>query len=195
MQTSQEELKTSNEELHCANQELMISKEELQSMNEELQSINCELQAKVVDLARASNDMRNLLDSTDTAALFLDQALKIQRFTASTGRIFKLIATDIGRPITDVASDLSYPELAADAQEVLRTLVSRERDVPAIEGRWFKVRVMPYRTHENRIDGLVMTFSDATQNKQLESELRSVQARVVALPATSGEQDGVHGLS
>ena len=195
MQASQEELKTSNEELHCANQELMISKEELQSMNEELQTVNCELQAKVVDLARAGNDMRNLLDSTEAVALFLDQALKIRRFTAQTGRIFKLIATDIGRPITDVASDLRYPELVADAQDVLRTLVCRARDVPATQGRWFKVRVMPYRTHENRIDGLVITFSDATQNKRLERELRSVQAKRVALPAASGEQDDVHGLS
>jgi two-component system, chemotaxis family, CheB/CheR fusion protein len=202
MQTSQEELKSSNEELQSsneelqsANEELTTSKEELQSMNEELQTVNSELQAKVADLSRASNDMRNLLDSTEIATLFLDGALNVRRFTAQTTRIFKLIATDMGRPITDIVSELRYPELATDAQEVLRTLVFRERDVPATEGRWFRVRVMPYRTHENRIDGLVITFADMTQNKKLERELYRVREQPAAGPATGGRRDGADGLS
>jgi two-component system, chemotaxis family, CheB/CheR fusion protein len=202
MQTSQEELKSTNEELQSTNEELQstneeltTSKEELQSMNEELQTINHELQDKVAELSRASNDMRNLLDSTDIATLFLDDALNVRRFTSKTARLFKLIMGDTGRPITDIVSDLNYPELVPDAQEVLRTLVFRERDVPASEGRWFRVRVMPYRTNDNRIDGLVITFSDNTASKKLELELSAAQARLAALPVSSIAQGGGDGLS
>ena len=199
MQTSQEELKSTNEELQSTNEELQstneeltTSKEELQSMNEELQTINHELQAKVAELSRASNDMKNLLDSTDIATLFLDEVFNVRRFTSQTARLFKLIPGDTGRPITDIVSDLQYPELVSDAQEVLRTLVFRERDVPASEGRWFKVRVMPYRTHENRIEGLVITFADMTTSKKLEMELVATQSR---LAAVSGEKGAAGGLS
>ncbi|MFZ4481466.1 MAG: PAS domain-containing protein, partial [Rhodoferax sp.] len=202
MQTSQEELKSTNEELQSANEELQLtneelttSKEELQSMNEELQTINHELQDKVAELSRASNDMRNLLDSTDIATLFLDAALQVRRFTSQTTRLFKLIAGDAGRPITDIVSALDYPELVSDAQEVLRTLILRERDVPASEGRWFKVRVMPYRTHENRIDGLVITFADMTASKALEHELSTARARFAALQAATAAQGVGHDLS
>ena len=202
MQTTQEELKSSNEELQSANEELQstneeltTSKEELQSMNEELQTINSELQAKLAELSRAGNDMRNLLDSTEIATLFLDGTLNVRRFTTQTGHIFKLIATDMGRPITDIASDLRYPELVADAQEVLRTLVFRERDVPAADGRWFRVRVMPYRTHENRIDGLVLTFADMTRNKKIERELQSLREGVAPGSATDGQREDADGLS
>ncbi len=201
MQTSQEELRSTNEELqsaneelHSSNEELTTSREELQSMNEELQTLNHELQAKLADLARASNDMRNLLDSTEIATLFLDEGLKVRRFTTRASAIFKLIATDVGRPITDIASELRYPELIADAQQVLRTLVVLERDVPASDARWFRVRVMPYRTHENRVDGLVITFWDMTLSKQLEQDLHSAQARLAALAADAGTADGAHGL-
>ena len=130
MQTSQEELKSTNEELQSTNEELQstneeltTSKEEMQSMNEELQTVNHELQAKVDELSRANNDMKNLLNSTDIATLFLDDALNVRRFTTQTTSIIKLIPGDAGRPITDIATDLDYPELAADAREVLRTLV------------------------------------------------------------------------
>ena len=130
MQTSQEELKSANEELQSTNEELQstneeltTSKEEMQSLNEELQTVNHELQAKVDELSRANNDMKNLLNSTDIATLFLDDDLNVRRFTAQTTKIIKLIPGDVGRPITDLASDLVYPELAADAREVLRTLV------------------------------------------------------------------------
>ena len=183
MQTSQEELKSTNEELQSTNEELQstneeltTSKEEMQSMNEELQTVNQELQAKVDELSRAANDMKNLLDSTNVATLFLDEALNVRRFTSQTSEIIKLIPGDAGRPITDIASDMVYPGLAGDAREVLRTLVSIEKPVTASDGRWFLVRIMPYRTLENRIDGVVITFTDVTVSKTLEAELRKTQA-------------------
>ena len=188
MQTSQEELKSANEELQSTNEELQstneeltTSKEEMQSMNEELQTINNELQLKVAEVSRAGNDMRNLLDSTEIAILFLDESLHVRRFTPSTGKIFKLIPGDAGRSITDIVCELDYPGLGPDALEVLRTLVFKESDVPATGGRWFKVRIMPYRTQDNRIDGLVITFTDISASKRLEAELRETQARLQAL--------------
>jgi two-component system CheB/CheR fusion protein len=188
MQSSQEELKSTNEELQSTNEELQstneeltTSKEEMQSMNEELQTVNHELQAKVTELYRASNDMRNLLDSTEIATLFLDDALRVRRFTAQTRRVYKLIPGDTGRLITDIVTDLQYPTMAQDAQQVLRSLVFSEKDVPTADERWFKVRIMPYRTHENRIDGLVMTFFDITQAKKLEAELIATQIKLKAL--------------
>jgi two-component system CheB/CheR fusion protein len=183
MQTSQEEFKSmheelqsTNEELQSTNEELTTSKEEMQSMNEELQTVNSELQAKVDDSARLNNDMKNLLDSTEIATLFLDEALNVRRFTSRTSQIIKLIPGDAGRPVTDIASNLRYPELADDAREVLRSLVFIEKQVSAKEGRWFQVRIMPYRTLDNRIDGLVITFTDITRSKALEAELRKTQA-------------------
>jgi two-component system CheB/CheR fusion protein len=183
MQTSQEELKSANEELQSTNEELQssneeltTSKEEMQSMNEELQTLNHELQAKVDDESRANDDMRNLLDSTDIATLFLDEALKVRRFTPRMTKIIKLIPGDVDRPITDLASDLIYPELAADAQTVLRTLVFKETPVKTADERWFSVRIMPYRTLDNRIDGVVITFADITAAKTLEATLRQHQS-------------------
>jgi two-component system CheB/CheR fusion protein len=183
MQTSQEELKSTNEELQSMNEELQstneeltTSKEEMQSMNEELQTVNHELQAKVNELSRASNDMKNLLNSTDIATLFLDDALLVRRFTTQTARIIKLIPGDVGRPITDIVTTLDYPGLAEDAEQVLKTLVFVEKQVSARDGRWFTVRIMPYRTHENRIDGVVITFADITVAKNLEAALRKAQS-------------------
>ena len=179
MQTSQEELKSANEELQSTNEELQstneeltTSKEEMQSMNEELQTVNHELQAKVDELSLASDDMRNLLNSTDIATLFLDGELKVRRFTSPTTTIIKLIAGDAGRPITDLVSELDYPGLADDAREVLRSLTFQERQVSARDGRWFTVRIMPYRTQDNRIDGVVITFIEITMAKTLEATLR-----------------------
>ncbi|KUL22030.1 chemotaxis protein CheB [Chlorobium limicola] len=179
MQNSEEELKSTNEEMRSANEELQstneeltTSKEEMQSLNEELQTVNQELQSKVSDLSQANNDMKNLLNSTDIATLFLDNDLNIRRFTNRTVSIIKLIATDIGRPITDIVTDMHYPDLADDAREVLNTLMFREKQVSAIDGRWFTVRIMPYRTQENRIDGLVITFNDISVAKKLEKNLR-----------------------
>ncbi len=183
MQTSQEELKSSNEELQSANEELQstneeltTSKEEMQSMNEELQTLNHELQARVADLSRLNNDMKNLLESTEIAILFLDDALRVRLFTIGSNKIFKLIPGDVGRPITDIASNLLYPELSEHAREVLQTLVFHEQQVGSRDGRWFTVRIMPYRTLENMIGGVVITFTDITVSKTLEAQLRKTQA-------------------
>ncbi len=179
MQTSQEELKSTNEELQSTNEELQstneeltTSKEEMQSMNEELQTVNHELQSKVDDLARSNNDMRNLLNSTEVATLFLDGELLVRRFTTQTARIIKLIPSDMGRPITDINTDLDYPTLADDAREVIRTLVFKETEVGSRNGRWYNVRILPYRTLDNVIDGVVITFTDVTSAKRLEASLR-----------------------
>jgi two-component system CheB/CheR fusion protein len=141
-------------------------------LNEELQTVNTELQARVDELSRSNNDMKNLLNSTDIATLFLDNDLKVRRFTTQATKIIKLITGDVGRPITDLASDLLYPELPADAREVLRKLGFVEKPVNARDGRWFTVRIMPYRTLDDRIDGVVITFADITTAKTLEAQLR-----------------------
>jgi two-component system CheB/CheR fusion protein len=120
--------------------------------------------------------MKNLLESTEIATVFLDPALRVRLFTAGSNRVFKLIPGDVGRLITDIASELAYPELADDAREVLRTLAVHERPVAARDGRWFLVRIMPYRTLENMIDGVVITFADITVSKTLEAKLRATQA-------------------
>ena len=178
MQTSQEELKStneelqsSNEELQSTNEELTTSKEEMQSLNEELQTVNMEMQSKISDFVQANNDMKNLLNSTDIATLFLDKELNIRRFTDQIKSIIKLRITDIGRPFTEMVSDLEYPEIADHAIEVLRSLVFKELNIPASNGRWFTVRIMPYRTYDDHIDGLVITFVDISVAKKLEAEL------------------------
>ena len=185
-----EELQSTNEELQSTNEELMTSKEEMQSMNEELQTVNQELQAKVDELSQASDDMRNLLNSTDIATLFLDESLRIRRFTPQATSIFKLIVSDVGRPITDITNDLADWALADEAQVVLDSLVFRERDVAASGERWFKVRTMPYRTFQNRIYGVVITFSDITRAKQLELELQAAKLALEDRLAKGGPEAG-----
>lgn len=179
MQTSQEELKSINEELQSANEELqstneelITSKEEMQSLNEELQTVNSELQNKIIEYMESNNDMKNLLNSTDIATLFLDKNLNIRRYTDQLTKLFKLRTSDIGRPFTDIVSDLQYPEIAENSKEVLQTLIYREKEITARDKRWFKVRIMPYRTLDERIDGVVITFIDITVAKKLESELK-----------------------
>jgi len=174
--SANEELQSTNEEAQSSNEELTTSKEEMQSMNEELQTVNHELQSKVDELSRASNDMNNLLNSTDIATLFLDAQLHVRRFTNQVGTIIKLIPTDAGRLITDIVTNLEYPALADDSRHVLRTLMLVEKQITAHDGRWFMVRIMPYRTHDDKIDGVVITFSDISMAKKLESDLRAAQA-------------------
>ncbi|MBU1240317.1 PAS domain-containing protein [Myxococcota bacterium] len=183
MQTSHEELKSSNEELQSTNEELQstneeltTSKEEMQSLNEELQTVNAELQSMVDQLSQASSDMKNLLNSTDIATVFLDETLRVRRFTEQATNIFKLIPGDVGRPLSDLDSDLNYNEMYEDSRKVLQTLVFSEREISTRKNRWFKVRIMPYRTLENVINGLVMTFVDITIAKRLESKLRETNA-------------------
>ncbi|HRD95941.1 MAG TPA: chemotaxis protein CheB [Rubrivivax sp.] len=178
LRSTNEELQSTNEELQSTNEELTTSKEETQSMNEELQTVNHELQGKLDELSRASDDMRNLLNSTDIATLFLDDELRVRRFTTQAAQIIKLIPGDAGRPVTDLATELDYPGLAGDTREVLRTLVPQERQVAGRDGRWFSVRVMPYRTQVNQIDGVVITFVDISAVKGLEARLRQAQAEL-----------------
>ena len=180
LQTSNEELKSSNEELQSTNEELQstneemeTSKEELQSLNEELQTVNAQLQGKLEDLAQANDDIQNLLNSTNIATIFLDQKLNIKRFTAEATKLVKLIPSDIGRPIGDLASNLHYDGLAIDAAEVLRKLGSKEKDVLTRDGEWRQVRIQPYRTTENVIDGLCITFININR-------LKSVAENIVA---------------
>jgi two-component system CheB/CheR fusion protein len=179
MQTSQEELKSANEELQSTNEELQstneeltTSKEELQSMNEEMHTVNQELQTRLDELSHTNNDMKNLLDSTDIATLFLDNNLCVRRFTTQTSKITRLIPADVGRPITDIASALLYSDLADDAREVLRALSKAERQIQTPDGNWFEARILPYRTLENMIDGVSITFTDITAYKKLEAELK-----------------------
>lgn len=177
MHTSQEELKSTNEELQStneelqsANEELTSSQEEMQSLNEELQTVNMELQTKLDDFLRVDNDMKNLLNSTDIATLFLDKELRIRRFTKQATKICKLIKSDIGRPFSDLVSDLIYPELAADALKVIKTLAAIKKPIPTKDGRWFYISIMPYRTFDDEIDGLVITFINISDLKQVESK-------------------------
>lgn len=172
LQAANEELQSTNEELQSANEELTTSKEEGQSMNEELQTINAELQTKLDDLALAQSDMQNLLNSTDIATLFLDKDLNVRRFTDKITRIIHLREGDIGRPLSDLASTLDYPQLHHDAQETLRTLAFSEKQISTTDGHWFTVRIMPYRTVANVIQGAVITLIDITAAKDLESRLR-----------------------
>ncbi|PPD32930.1 MAG: chemotaxis protein CheB [Methylomonas sp.] len=173
LQSANEELQSTNEELQSANEELTTSKEEMHSLNEELQTLNAELQVKLEDLSRVNNDMDNLLNSMEIATVFLDGLLNIRRFTSHICRLFKLIPADVGRPLSDIVTHLKYPELQHDVQDVMRTLVIIEKQVKANDGRWFKVRIMPYRTQNNLIDGVVITFIDNSETKQLQTELGS----------------------
>jgi PAS domain-containing protein len=188
MQSSQEELKSANEELQSTNEELQstneeltTSKEELQSLNEELQTVNAEQQARMEDLARTGSDMKNLLEATEVAALFLDNGLRVGRFTSGTSRLYKLLSGDVGRPLSDIATGLHYPQLADDAREVLRTLIPCARNLAAADGCWYWVRIMPYRTPDDRIDGVVITFTDTTEATRLETQLRGTAGQLQAL--------------
>jgi two-component system CheB/CheR fusion protein len=133
------------------------------------------LQGRLDELSLSNSDMKNLLNSTEVATLFLDKELKIRRFTTQATKIIKLIPGDVGRSITDLASELLYPELCDDAREILRKLGSMEKPVRTRNGSWFSVRIMPYRTLDDRIDGVVITFWDITVSKTLEAKLQEMQ--------------------
>jgi two-component system CheB/CheR fusion protein len=172
LQSANEELQSTNEELQSTNEELTTSKEEMQSMNEELQTINAEMQTKLDDLALAQSDMKNLLNSTDIAMLFLDKDLNVRRYTDRASKIINLRESDIGRPLSDLTTSLQYPSLHEDVLETVRTLIFSEKQILTSDSRWFSVRIMPYRRLDNVIDGAVITFVDITATKELESKLR-----------------------
>ena len=172
LQSANEELQSTNEELQSTNEELTTSKEEMQSMNEELQTINAEMQSKLDELVLAQSDMSNLLNSIEIAILFLDHDLNVRRYTDRMTKIVNIRLSDVGRPFSDLTSNLQYPELHEDALETLRTLSVSEKQIHATDGRWFSVRIMPYRRLDNVIDGVVITFVDITATKKLEQHLR-----------------------
>ena len=187
LKSTNEELQSTNEELQSANEELETSKEEMQSLNEELQTVNAQLQGKLDDLAQANDDMQNLLNSTSIATIFLDEKLRIKRFTAEATKLVKLIPSDVGRPIGDLASNLHYDALPADAAEVLRRLGSKEAEVQTRAGEWRQVRIHPYRTTENVIAGLVVTFVDINRVKLAEQAAQQSRAFAESIVATVRE--------
>ncbi|MDP3877445.1 MAG: chemotaxis protein CheB [Methylobacter sp.] len=184
MQFLQDELKVCQESRQCANQEMLISREEMQSMNEEMLTVNAELQAKLDALQWINNDMQNLLNSTEIATVFLTNKLYLRRFTDHATHIFRLRPQDLGRPLSDISTDLDYPLLQQDAIEVLRTLVVSDKQIQTHDGRWFDVRIMPYRTTDNIIDGVVITFINISLAKNLELALN--EHAIVAITDRKG---------
>ncbi|MCX5814691.1 MAG: PAS domain-containing protein [Proteobacteria bacterium] len=173
LKSSNEEMQSVNEELQSTNEELETSKEELQSVNEELATVNAELQTKLADLSRANNDMNNLLAGTGIATIFVDHRLCILRFTPAASAIINLILADVGRPVGHIASNLAdYSTLVADIQAVLDTLIPKELEVQTLAGGWYTMRIMPYRTMDNVIEGAVITFIDITNIKKAEEKLQ-----------------------
>jgi len=173
MRAANEELRSMNEEYKSMTEELETSKEELQSVNEELKTVNQELEDKVDELREANNDLRNLLAATEIGTLFLDRDLTIQRFTPRIEELFHVQEADVGRPIGNFTHQLDYDTLVDDAEEVLDTLVPVEREAQSEGDEWFLVRHHPYRTADDQIEGVVVTFVDITRRKEAEQELRS----------------------
>lgn len=175
LQASNEELQSTNEELQSTNEELETSKEELQSVNEELVTVNAELQAKIEQWTGMQNDMKNLFDNINIGIVFLDEHLAIRRFTREAVRIYRLVASDVGRLLGDIKSDVEGDNLLAAARAVLETLVPFEREVRTAEGAWYLARIQPYRTLDNVIGGVVLTFVSLTEMKQAQEEMKQAQ--------------------
>jgi two-component system CheB/CheR fusion protein len=177
LRSAHEEMQSVNEELQSTNEELETSKEQLQSVNEELGTVNNELQAKVVDLSRSNNDMKNLLSGTGIGTIFVDHLLRILRFTPTVSALINLIETDVGRPVDQIRSNLvGYDHLAEDIRQVLESLVPKELEVQTNTGEWYLLRIRPYRTLENVIEGAVITFTDCTAMKKAQAALRDSEA-------------------
>jgi two-component system, chemotaxis family, CheB/CheR fusion protein len=186
--SSNEELLSMNEELQSANEELQTSKEELQSVNEELETVNSELKKKLEELDRANSDLQNLFQSTRLATVFVDRELRIKKFTPAAVEVFRLIEGDMGRPIADITPRFADGDLVLEIREVLRTLATRERQVHVEEGdAWYLLRILPYRTVEDVIDGVVLTFLDITELKRAEEQRETLAAIV------DSSQDGIIG--
>jgi two-component system CheB/CheR fusion protein len=178
LKSSNEEMQSVNEEMQSTNEEMETSKEELQSVNEELATVNAELQAKVADLSRVNNDMNNLLAGSGIATVFVDHQLRILRFTPTATRLINLILADVGRPVGHIVSNLKgYDRLPQDVQAVLDTLTPREAQVQTAEGKWYTMRILPYRTLDNVIEGAVITFVDITDMVQTREALQKANER------------------
>jgi two-component system, chemotaxis family, CheB/CheR fusion protein len=172
LRAANEELQSINEEYRSTSEELETSKEELQSINEELQTVNSELKLKLEAVSRAHSDLQNLMAATDFGTLFLDSGLRIKRFTRQVTELFRITPSDEGRPLTDFAHQLEYNELLQDAEAVIAQLTPVRREVRSRDGRWYDVRLRPYRTVDDKIDGVVITFVDVTERLQVERALR-----------------------
>jgi two-component system, chemotaxis family, CheB/CheR fusion protein len=178
LKAANEEATSMNEELQSTNEELETSKEELQSVNEELTTVNNQLQAKIAQLEATTNDLANLLGSTDIAVIFLDAEFRVRRFTPAINDLVELRESDLGRPVTDLAQKFTDDKLLPDARAVLQKLVPVEREIRSHSGRWYLRRTLPYRTAENHIEGVVITFVDIAARKLAEAEILSTQARL-----------------
>ncbi len=181
LKSTNEELQSTNEELQSSNEEMETSKEELQSTNEELGTVNAEIQVKIDELSRSNDDLNNLFASTEVGTIFLDTELRIKSFTRSASMIFNLIKTDIGRSISDLSPKIAYDDIHKDSQEVLKTLSQKETEMQTAEGRWFSIRVSPYRTLENVIEGVVITFVDVNKIKKAEEDLKKANEMIKTL--------------
>ena len=177
LKASNEELQAMNEELRSATEELETSKEELQSINEELRTVNQELKVKVDETTMMSNNLQNLINSTDIATIFLDRAQRVHLFSPAAREIFNLIPADFGRPLSDITSRLDYTGLSEDAEWVLNKLQPVEREVTTKDEKVYMMRVLPYRTVEDKINGVVVTFFDITKRKRMEEALRASEER------------------
>ncbi len=178
LKSTNEELQSTNEEMQSSNEELETSKEELQSLNEELITVNTELQNKNDELSGINNDMKNLLDSIDIPTIFLDRNLLIKRFTSHATKVVNLISSDIGRPINHMSTNIQYDKLVEDATEVLRTLIRKEVEVQTKDGTWYQMRILPYRTSNNVIDGLVVTFTHIHKIKVAYEEIQKLNQEI-----------------
>ena len=178
LRAANEELQSVNEEYRSTAEELETSKEELQSINEELQTVNSELKTKLESVSRAHSDVQNLMAATDVGILFLDAQLRINRFTPRISELFNIVAGDEGRSITDFTHRLDYDDLAGDARKVMRDLASTEREVHGKDGNWYLTRLKPYRTVEDKIDGVVVTFVDIGERRRVEDALRESESRM-----------------
>src|SRR4051794_38262714 len=176
--SSNEELQAMNEELRSAAEELETSKEELQSVNEELTTVNQELKIKIEELGLTNNDFKNFINATDIATIFLDRGLRVKLATARAREVFNLLPADIGRKLSDITSALMYDQVEADVEQVLETLERCERELPTRTGRWYMMRILPYRTTEDRIDGVVMTFIDVTNRRAMEARAAAGEERL-----------------
>ena len=178
LKSTNEEMQSSNEELQSTNEELESSKEELQSLNEELQTVNSELQSKVEELTAVQDDINNLLSNTEIAIVFVDQELCIKRFSKEAAQVISLIDSDLGRPLEHLASRLNYGQMIQDLRQVLDTLVPLEREVQTTEGTWYMMRIMPYRTMQDRIQGAVLTFRDVDAQKKVQENLQELNSQL-----------------
>jgi two-component system CheB/CheR fusion protein len=175
MQAANEELQSMNEELRATAEELETSKEEMQSVNEELITVNQENKHRVEEMTQLASDLQNLLSATDIATLFLDRQLQITRFTPRAGELFNVLPTDRGRPLAHLTHKLGYAHLLDDAAQVLRTLIPAQREIRSNSGQWYLTRLMPYRSIDDRIEGVVITLVEITEQKESELALRHVQ--------------------